>query len=227
MQHKVIKYQQRLGDIVRCLPACEYLQKQGNKVFFDCFPQYHGVFEMVSYVKPLKNPIENSEIIDLEIWPNRYAQYRASGKTWTQFIYDHASIKKANPIEINFDLLDEKKADGLPDEYNLVAPFGISQGHKRNPLDIIVEARKKLGGKNFFVLCPEGIKINNIDCYTACSVSEMARAIRDANEFWCINSAPMAIAQGVRKDKKVVFYRQALEPFDKDNNEIWDTVELA
>ena len=51
MQPKTIKYSQRLGDIIRCLPACEYLHSQGHEVFFDCLAQYQGVFEMVSYVK--------------------------------------------------------------------------------------------------------------------------------------------------------------------------------
>lgn len=179
---------------------------------------------MTSYVKAGHG---QGEIIDLEIWPNRYVEYRSSGKTWTQFVYAHPSIEKAKPTEINFDLLNDKPAKDLPKEYNLIAPFGISQGHKRNPIDIIVEARKKLGEKNFFVLCPEGAQISGLECYTAPSITEMARAIRGANELWCIDSSPMAIAKAVRKEKRVVYYRQTLEPFAKDNNEIWDTVELA
>jgi len=227
MQPKVIKYRQRLGDIIRCLPACEYLHKQGHDVFFDCFEQYRGVFEIVSYVKPLKELSLNVEVLDLEIWPNRYVEYRSSGRTWTEFVYAHPTINKASPQEINLDILDEKPAQGLPSEYNLVAPFGVSQGHKRNPLEIIVEARKKLGEKNFFVLCPEGTKINGLECYTAQSIAEMARAIRGATELWCIDSSPMAIAKAVRKDKRVMYFPQTLEPYNKDNNEIWDTVELG
>jgi ADP-heptose:LPS heptosyltransferase len=182
---------------------------------------------MVSYVKPLKELRLDAEILDLEIWPNRYVEYRSSEKTWTEFVYAHPTINKASPQEINLDLLDEKPAQDLPAEYNLVAPFGISQGHKRNPLEIIVEARKKLGEKNFFVLCPEGTKINGLECYTAPSISEMARAIRGATELWCIDSSPMVIAKAVRKDKKVMYFPQTLEPYNKDNNEIWDTVELG
>jgi len=224
MQPKTIKYSQRLGDIIRCLPACEYLHSQGHEVFFDCLAQYQEVFEMVSYVKAGHG---QGEVIDLEIWPNRYVEYRSSGKTWTEFVYSHPSIQKANALNINFDKLDEQKAQGLPDEYNLVAPFGISQGHKRNPLEIIVEARKKLGEKNFFVLCPEGTKINGLECYTAPSIPEMARAIRGATELWCIDSSPMVMARAVRKEKKVMYFPQTLEPYNKDNNEIWDTVELG
>ena len=223
MTAKTIKYSQRLGDIIRCLPACKYLADQGHEVFFDCLPQYHGIFEMVSYVR-----VGNKgDVIDLEIWPNKYQEYRFSGKTWTEFVYAHPDINKADPKDILFDKLDDAPAKGLPETYNMVAPFGISQGHKRDPLQIIVEARKKCGGDNFFVLCQEGTEIKGLQTYTAPSISELARAIRDAEEFWSIDSGQMAIAAGIRKDKKVVYFPQTIEPFDKDNIFIWDSVELG
>ena len=222
MTAKTIKYSQRLGDIIRCLPACKYLADQGHEVFFDCLPQYHGIFEMVSYVK-----VGNKgDIIDLEIWPNKYQEYRFSGKTWTEFVYAHPEINKADPKDILFDKLDDAPAIGLPETYNMVAPFGISQGHKRDPLQIIVEARKKCGGDNFFVLCQEGTEIKGLQTYTAPSIPELARAIRGAEEFWSIDSGQMAIAAGVRKDKKVVYFPQTIEPFVKDNIFIWDSVEI-
>ncbi len=222
MTAKTIKYSQRLGDIIRCLPACKYLADQGHEVFFDCLPQYHGIFEMVSYVK-----VGNKgDVIDLEIWPNKYQEYRFSGKTWTEFVYAHAEINKADPKDILFDKLDDAPAKGLPETYNMVAPFGISQGHKRDPLQIIVEARKKCGGDNFFVLCQEGTEIKGLQTYTAPSIPELARAIRGAEEFWSIDSGQMAIAAGVRKDKKVVYFPQTIEPFVKDNIFIWDSVEI-
>ena len=55
----------------------------------------------------------------------------------------------------------------------------------------------------------------------------MARAIRGATELWCIDSSPMVMARAVRKEKKVMYFPQTLEPYNKDNNEIWDTVELG
>ena len=222
MTAKTIKYSQRLGDIIRCLPACKYIADQGYEVFFDCLPQYHGIFEMVSYVKVGSK----GDVIDLEIWPNKYQQYRFSGKTWTEFVYAHPEINKADPKDILFDKLDDAPAKGLPEAYNMVAPFGISQGHKRDPLQIIVEARKKCGGDNFFVLCQEGTEIKGLQTYTAPSIPELARAIRGAEEFWSIDSGQMAIAAGVRKDKKVVYFPQTIEPFAKDNIFIWDSVEL-
>ena len=223
MTAKTIKYSQRLGDIIRCLPACKYLADQGHEVFFDCLPQYHGIFEMVSYVK-----VGNKgDVIDLEVWPNKYQEYRFSGKTWTEFVYAHPEINKADPKDILFDKLDDTPAKGLPKTYNLVAPFGISQGHRRDPLQIIVEARKKCGADNFFVLCQEGTEIKGLETYTAPSIPELARAIRGATEFYCINSAPFVIANAVRREKRVVFYGQEIEPYTKDNFDIWDSVELG
>ena len=103
MPLKTIKYSQRLGDIVRCLPAAKYLSEQGHEVFFDCFPQYHGVFELVSYVRPAVELRLDAEVLDLEIWPNRYIEYRASGKTWTDFVYSHPLLEKADKTNIVFD----------------------------------------------------------------------------------------------------------------------------
>lgn len=223
MTAKTIKYSQRMGDIIRCLPACKYLSDQGHEVFFDCFAQYHEIFEMTSYVKAGHR---QGDIMDLEIWPNRYQEYRASGKTWTEFVYAHPEINRAEATNIIFDKLDDAPAKGLPKEYNMVAPFGISQGHKRDPLQIITEARKKCGDKDFYVLCPHGIQINGLSTYTASTLIELARAIRGATEFWSIDSGQMAIAAAVRKDKKVVYFPQTMEPFDKDNIFIWDSVEL-
>jgi hypothetical protein len=177
---------------------------------------------MVSYVK-----VGNKgDVIDLEIWPNKYQEYRFSNRTWTEFVYAHPDINKADPKDILFDRLDDAPAKGLPETYNMVAPFGISQGHKRDPLQIIVEARKKCGGDNFFVLCQEGTEIKGLQTYTAPSIPELARAIRGANEFWSIDSGQMAIAAGVRKESKVVYFPQTIEPFDKDNIFIWDSVEI-
>jgi len=224
MPLKTIKYSQRLGDIVRCLPAAKYLHEQGNEVFFDCLAQYQGIFEMTSYVKAGHR---QGDVLDLEVWPDKYESYRNSNKTWTDFVYSHPEIEKADKKNIVLDLLDESPAEGLPKEYNLVAPFGISQGQKRDPLQIIVEARKKLGGENFFVLCPPGVQISGLATFTAPSIPQLAKAIRGATEFWSIDSGQMALAAGVRKDKKVVYFPQTMEPWNNDNIFLWDTVELS
>jgi len=209
---KTIKYSQRLGDVLRCLPAAKHLADQGHEVFFDCLPQYHSVFDLVSYVKAGSK----GDVLDLEIWPNQYEAYRKSKRSWTDFVYSHPDIKDADKTNIVLDKLDEKPAEGLPETYNLVAPFGLSQGFYRNPLELIVKARQTMGKENFFVLCPNDIKIQGLSTYTAPSVSEMAKAIRGAKDFWAINSTPIILASVVRRGKPTGFFPQKNE-WETDN----------
>jgi hypothetical protein len=213
MQARTIKYSQRLGDVLRCLPACKYLADQGHGVFFDCFAQYHGVFEMVSYVKAGHR---QGLVIDLEIWPNRYEEYRKSKKPWHDFVYSHHSIKDADKTNIVLDRLGKEPASGLPNEYNLVAPFGISQGDRRNPIDIIQDCAKEFGKDSLVVLCPPEFRIDGLRTYTAPTTADMAKAIRDANEFVCINSTPAVLASAVRHGKQTRLYAQRGE-FIQDN----------
>ena len=206
MQLKIIKYKQRLGDVLRCLPACKYLADQGHEVLFDCFEQYHGVFDMVSYAKPMGAIPFNADIIDLEVWPNKYADYRKSRKTWTDFVYADPRIRDADKTNIILDRLGQERAEGLPEQYHLIAPFGISQGFPRSPIQIIQDAAKELGKEKIIVLCPPEFQIQGLRTYTAPSVEQMAKAIRDADQFWCINSAPVCLACAVRREKETRFW---------------------
>jgi len=223
MTAKTIKYSQRLGDVLRCLPAAKYLADKGHEVFFDCFAQYHGVFEMTSYVKAGHR---QGDIIDLEVWPNKYEAYRKSRKTWTDFVYSHPDIKEANKTNIVLDKLEPKQIQGMPEKYNLVAPFGISQGYRRNPIEIIVEARKQMGQNNFYVLCPPEIKIDGLNCYTAPTIMEMAKIVRDAELFCAVNSSPIVLAASTRIGKETIFYAQKGE-FETDNIFKFDGLVMA
>jgi len=207
MSVKTIKYSQRLGDVLRCLPACKYLADQGHEVFFDCFDQYHGVFDLVSYVKAGSN----EDILDLEIWPNRYNDFIKSRKNWHDFVYSHPEIKEADKTNIVLDKLDDKPAEGLPETYHLVAPFGISQTFYRNPLTLIQDAVKELGKESVFVLCPPDIKIQGLNTYTAQSIEQMVKAIRGADQFWAVNSSPIIIASAVRRGKESRFWGEKNE----------------
>jgi hypothetical protein len=207
MSVKTIKYSQRLGDVLRCLPACKYLADQGHEVFFDCFDQYHGVFDLVSYVRAGNN----GDVLGLEIWPNRYNDFIKSKKTWHDFVYSHPEIKDADKANIVLDKLDDKPAKGLPETYHLVAPFGISQTFYRNPLTLIQDAVKELGKESAFVLCPPEIKIQGLNTYTAQSVEQMVKAIRGADQFWAVNSSPIIIASAVRRDKESRFWGEKNE----------------
>ena len=207
MSVKTIKYSQRLGDVLRCLPAAKHLADQGHEVFFDCFEQYHGVFDLVSYVKAGSK----GDVLDLEIWPNRYNDFIKSRKNWHDFVYSNPEIKEADKTNIVLDKLDDKPAEGLPETYNLVAPFGISQTFYRNPLTLIQDAVKELGKESVFVLCPPDIKIQGLNTYTAQSVEQMVKAIRGADQFWAVNSSPIIIASAVRREKESKFWGEKNE----------------
>jgi hypothetical protein len=56
------------------------------------------------------------------------------------------------------------------------------------------------------ILCPPEFQIQGLQTFTAPSVEQMAKAIRDAQEFWCINSAPVVIASSVRRGKETRFW---------------------
>ena len=211
---KTIKYSQRLGDILRMLPACKWLADQGNWVYFDCLPQYHSVFDLVSYTRACGSG--GDDVIDLEIWPNRYNEYRNSKKSWSDFVYSHPEIRGADKANIVLDKLDDRPADGLPENYNLVAPFGMSQGYYTNPLDLITRARQTMGKENFYVLCPPEIRIQGLNTYTAPSVEQMAKAIRGATDFWAINSTPIVLASATRRGKITGFFPQKNE-WETDN----------
>ena len=211
MQPKIIKYQQRLGDVLRCLPACKHLADQGHEVLFDCFAQYHGVFDMVSYAKPLGKTPWDADVIDLEIWPLRYGQFLKSRKPWHEFVYSDPRIKDADKTNIILDRLDEKPAFEFPEKYHLIAPFGISQTYKRNPLELIQTAANELGKDNIIILCPPEIQINGLRTYTAPTIEQMAKAIRGADEFWAVNSAPIILASAVRKEKESKFWGEKNE----------------
>jgi hypothetical protein len=183
---KIIKYKQRLGDILRCLPACKYLADLGNSVVFDCFEQYNSVFELVSYVKPfaeLRGIYHDKGTLDLEIWPNKYEEFRKSKKNWTDFVYSNPQIAEADKYNIILDKLGEDRLPWLPEKYTLVAPFGVSQIIQYNPLKIIQNAIKLFGIDHTYILCPPEVKIKGLNIFTAKNVGEMAKAIRDAEHF--------------------------------------------
>jgi len=167
---------------------------------------------MVSYARPMGSC--TAEIIDLELWPYRFDEYRQSGKSWTDFVYAHPRLAGADKTNIVLDRLDGGGAKDLPENYSLVAPFGISQCTKRNPVDLIKAACAEL--KDVIVLCPPELTLTGVNTSTAPTIADMAKAVRDAKEFWCINSAPACLAAATRKGKLTKFWG-VKDEFEQDN----------
>jgi hypothetical protein len=163
---------------------------------------------MVSYVKAGHR---QGVTIDLEIWPNRYEEFIKSKKTWHDFVYSHNSIKDADKTNIILDKLEKTPAEGLPSNYVLVAPFGISQSYKRDPTLIMQDAVREFGKDSVIVLCPAEISIQGLRTYTAPTIHDMAKAIRDAEEFLAVNSSPIILASAVRGGKTSRLYGEKFE----------------
>ena len=161
---------------------------------------------MVSYAEPMGAIPFDAEIIDLQIWPTRYLDFIKSKKPWHDFVYSDPRINKADRTNIVLDLLGEGKPLGLPEKYHLIAPFGISQTYRHNPLSIIQEAARELGKDNIIILCPPEVRIEGLKTYTAPTIEQMAKAIRDADQFWAINSSPVILASAVRRGKETRFW---------------------
>lgn len=203
----ILKYHQRLGDVMRCLPIARHYAKQGETVLIECFPQYHSLFDAVSYARPcLPGSYRDVPRVDLEIWPNRYSAYRMSGKTWEDFVYaPWPDLDR----RIVFDLLDPNPSleeYGMLHNTSLISPFGYSQVIKPAPA----------------LVCQKGFDLFGIPCrvlaepaqveqavavgwsenvfVSARSIPDMIRLIRDAANVLTVNSSPAVAASAVRTE---------------------------
>jgi hypothetical protein len=208
-------YNQRLGDVLRMLPAAKHLA-QHDAVQIECFPQYAGVMDLVSYATWVAPGEGKGERINLEIWPNRYNAFRQSGLSWMDFVYQHPAIASADR-KIVLDRVPDGPPPGLPHSYNLLAPLGVSQGWNYPTLDILDKAEKLMG--DFIILCERKYYFYKRH-WTAGSIVEMAQAIKHADKFMTINSAPAILAFALRQERLTYFLPQKNE-WAQDNCDRW------
>lgn len=204
-------YSQRLGDIIRILPIARHLTAQGHEVYIECLPQYVGIFGAVSYVRPSLRELRESEgfgrVIDLEIWPHRYDEFRRSGKSWEDFVFGICPEFSNIHCKPHFDLIDENDglgSYGISRDVCLFSPFGYSQARHYRFSDLLAECRR-LASKPIVTLADPaqakhlvemGFPQNEI--LRARSQADLPRLLRDAAEVFTINSAPCIIAGAVR-----------------------------
>lgn len=204
-------YSQRLGDIIRILPIARHLAAQGHEVHIECLPQYVGVFGAVSYVRPSLRELRESEgfgrVIDLEIWPHRYDEFRRSGKSWEDFVFGICPEFSNIHRKPHFDLIDENdglESYGLSREVCIFSPFGYSQARHYRFSDLLAECRR-LASKPIATLADPAqakhlieIGFPQNEILRARSQADLPRLLRDAAEVFTINSAPCIIAGAVR-----------------------------
>lgn len=201
--------------MLQCLPAAKHLS-QDDEVQIECLPQYAGVLDLVSYAGWVAPGQGKGERIELEIWPNQYNSYRQSRLSWMDFVYQHPAITAADR-KIVLDRVPNEPPPGLPDQYNLLAPLGISQAWNYPTLDIQHKAEDLMG--DYVILCEAKYYFHKRH-WTAGSIVEMAQAIKHADKFMTINSAPAVLASALRQDRITYFLPQK-ERWAQDNVAPW------
>lgn len=207
----LLRYRKRLGDICGALPAAHHLSRQGHEVWMETDPTYADLFHCVDYVR-WQNPYLHPEkpfdrVLDLQIHDGkqggtRYHQFRASGKPWRDFVYDHDDIRPAawnRPVFTRTDWFDPKSY-GLPEdgEYALIGATGVSQQQKHEPSKIVALANRLYG--DYYpkaMLTPSPVSAPG---YVYCRrLRDLPGLIGHAKHCLLINSGPAIVALGVRK----------------------------
>lgn len=185
-------------------------------MFIECLPQYASALDLISYAKWTEPGSGEGEILDFQIWPNRYNEYRNSGKSYVDFMYDHPALNGVDR-QIILDRVPSGPPSGLPDQYNLLAPLGISQGWQYPTIDILDKAKELMG--DFIIMCEKKYYFNTRH-WSAGSVVQMAQAINHADNFMTINSSPAVLASALRKNRNTFFLPQK-EQWAQDNIPSW------
>ena len=205
-------YHMRLGDIIRILPIARCLASQGHSVYVECLEPYWGLFSCVSYARPARpedrDVMKYGRVIDLQIWPRRYDDYRRSGKPWSEFVFglfpEFAGLDR-RPV---FDLIGEQPMlaeYGLREPVCLFAPMGYSQG-RQYPMGALLDAcRERTQHRIVFLVDAlqlghfRDLGVPDRDMVCARSPAHLPRLIRDAADVFTVNSAPCIIAGAVRQ----------------------------
>lgn len=193
----LIQYHERLGDIIRMLPLAKHLHDNGDEVFIECKDQYADILRCVTYAKHKK--IEDQydgfdKIFNRQIWPLLYDEYRQSGKWWEDFVFGEFAPDAVGQ-RVVFDLIIQGEDLGV---FDLVAPFGISQIVRHDPMEVVRKAIKLYGMENLAILCPPEFRIDGIKTFTAKSAGELPWIIGSSRRFLGINSAPSLIASATK-----------------------------
>lgn len=205
-------YHMRLGDIIRILPIARCLASQGHSVYVECLEPYWGLFSCVSYARPARPEdraaMNYGRVIDLQIWPKLYDDYRRSGKSWGEYVFglhpEFAALDR-RPV---FDLIGEQPMlleYGIDEPVCLFAPFGYSQGRQYDINALLDACDERTQHRIVFLvdalqfghLREQGVPARDMLC--ARSPAHLPRLIRDAADFFTVNSAPCIIAGAVRQ----------------------------
>lgn len=191
----LLVYHERLGDIARCLPIAEQLAGPGSEVHFECKPDYHELFELVSYVKPVAPgaPRDAYDVVyNLQIWPDRFAHFEATGLNWMDYVYQPWPWMHR---EIHFDRPAGIEVPAWVRQACLVFPNGYSQRNPPDPRWVILKAHVMFGGSPVCVIGKRDLGLMEL-----AGIRELVAWIAAAGEVLTVNTAPSILASAVRAD---------------------------
>lgn len=199
----LIKYHQRLGDVIRVLAMARSLDEKGHQVYIECFPEYHSIFKICPYAQPIAPGrayppgFKFDYMIDLEIWPNRYHQYRKSGKKWWDFVTNSHPITQGLKWRSPFvEPLPPYPIDN-PQRYCVVANAGFSQMPRIEPSKVSALAQKLY--PNLTTLCLGiGQAHGKETWWTATDLCYLAGLIKNAGAVVTINTSVTYFADALR-----------------------------
>jgi hypothetical protein len=150
---------------------------------------------MVDYCSPC-NPNVNrhdfDRIIDLQIWPNRYNDFRTSGKNWADYIC--SLIKEGDQIPRQIHL--NTPAICVPpiiQDSVLCFPLGYSQNIRYDTSKIIQLAHIIANGNPVICVGKKDLGMCELD-----SIEMLCSYIAKAKDVVTINSAPTVICSALR-----------------------------
>jgi hypothetical protein len=192
MKTVLIVYHERLGDICRCLPIAECFTGQGWKVFFECKSEYHHLFDCVDYAEPLTigHGIECDRVIDLQIWPHRFSEFTASGKNWSDYVFEQVPECTSRQIRLE---INSYLAPSWLGHSCLVFPSGYSQRNPPNPAGVILHAHRLFPGVPVCVIGKA-----DLGCRELSSIPQLVAWIAAAGSVLTVNTAASIIASAVR-----------------------------
>lgn len=216
----LLRYHLRLGDIVRCLPIAEYLDGRGNEVWFECLPEYHGIFELVDYATPIapgEIPDEEFDrVLDLQVWPERYEHYRSSEQTWGDYVF--GLYEEGRAVTDRRPRLSNIPECPIPPDMALVAPAGFSQ--IENPtLEQMLDVVRNKNLRSFLVMMPPCA--TDADYFwTAPSLPILAAAIKHAADLVTIDTGTNILAAAVGRKSWYYFANPIAADAYRDERQI-------
>jgi hypothetical protein len=126
----------------------------------------------------------------LQIWPERFAEFEASGKNWMDYVY---APWPDCPREIVFDRRPQIAPPAWVQNACLVFPNGYSQRNPPNPAQVVMAAHRLFPGVPVCV-----IGKGDLGCYELGSIIDLAAWLRAAYRVLTVNTAPSILCSALR-----------------------------